>query len=130
MSKFFYLVLVIFVLLFSVLPVQARGHGHFSFHGGVWLGPGWGGWGPWWWGPAYPYYSYPYYYGYPYYYDYDWAPPVTQERRQEYVEPAPQDENYYWYFCPDARNYYPYVKQCPKGWLKVVPPPAPQDSGE
>jgi len=120
MKKGIYLVLVIVALLFaSVLPVQARGLGHFSFSGGVWIGPGWGGWGPWWWGaPAYPYY-----------YDYYWAPPVVnQEQSQVYVQPAPQvEEQSYWYFCPDSRNYYPYVRQCPNGWLKVVPPPAPTD---
>jgi hypothetical protein len=123
MKKGLYLVLIIVALFFaSALPVQARGHGHFSFGGGVWIGPGWGGWGPWWWGaPAYPYY-----------YDYYWPPPVVnQEQSQVYVEPAPQvEEQSYWYFCPDSRNYYPYVKRCPSGWLKVVPPPAPADWGE
>jgi len=112
------IVLVIVALLFaSALPVQARGH----FYGGVWIGPGWGGWGPWWWGaPAYPYY-----------YDYYWAPPVVnQEQSRVYVQPAPQvEQQSYWYFCPDSRNYYPYVKQCPSGWLKVVPS-APPDQKE
>jgi len=27
----------------------------------------------------------------------------------------------YWYFCPDYRIYYPYVLECPSGWLAVVP---------
>lgn len=120
MKKSLYFVLVIVALLFAgALPVQARGHGHFSFSGGVWIGPGWGGWGPWWGGaPAYPYY-----------YDYYWAPPVVdQEQSPVYVQPTPQvEEQSYWYFCPDSRNYYPYVKRCPSGWLKVVPPPAPPD---
>ncbi|MGD0887130.1 MAG: hypothetical protein ABSA46_19985 [Thermodesulfovibrionales bacterium] len=34
---------------------------------------------------------------------------------------------YSWYFCPDSKNYSPYVKQCPKSWLRVVPPQAPPD---
>lgn len=37
--------------------------------------------------------------------------------------PAPS----YWYYCPSAQNYYPYVIQCPVGWEQVPssPPPAP-----
>ena len=27
----------------------------------------------------------------------------------------------YWYYCVDAKAYYPYTQQCPGGWLKVVP---------
>ena len=115
------LFLVIVAVLFAgALPVQARGHVHSSFHGSFWIGPGWGGWagwGPWWWGaPGYPYY--------PYYSE----PAVIQQQPQEYMQRAPQqEEQYYWYFCPDSRNYYPYVKQCPSGWLRVVPPQAPPD---
>lgn len=119
------LFLVVVALLFAgALPVQASGHGHSSFHGSVWIGPGWGGWGPWWWGaPAYPYYDAR---AYPYYDDYDWAPPVANQER--YEQPAPQrEEQSYWYFCPDSRNYYPYVKKCPSGWLKVIPADAPPD---
>jgi len=122
MKKSIYLVLVIFTLLFAnVLSAQARGHGHYSgSHVGVWVGPGWvAGWGPWWGVPAYPYY-----------YNY-WEPVVYQEESPVYVEPTPQaEEQTYWYFCPDSRNYYPYVKECPNGWMKVVPPTAPQDNGE
>jgi hypothetical protein len=51
-----------------------------------------------------------------------------QEQSPVYVEPAQQpEEQYYWYFCPDSKNYYPYVKNCPGGWLKVVPTQSPQD---
>jgi hypothetical protein len=116
MKKIAYFILVIVVLFFStVLPAQARGHGHVFFGGSVLIGPGWG---PWWWGaPAYPYYG--------------WEPPVVEEQTPVYEEPMPQPENeYYWYFCPESRNYYPYVKRCPKGWLKVVPSPAPPDFEE
>ncbi len=104
-----------------------HGSGHFHgsryhFSGGVWIGPGWSGWGPWWWGaPGYPYYPY-----YPYY-----SPPVViQQQPPVYVQPAPQpEEQSYWYYCPNPQGYYPYVKQCPKGWLKVIPP-VPQDGEE
>jgi len=104
------------------------GHGHGSFSGSVWIGPGWGGWGPWWGFSAYPYY-YPYYYPYNYYpYYYGETPVAAEERPSAYVEPAPrQEEEEYWYFCPDSKNYYPYVKKCPGGWLRVVPPQTPPD---
>ncbi len=89
------------------------GHGHFS--GSIWIGPIGGPW----WGPAYPY-SYSYY-----------APPpvVVQQPSQEYVEqPPPESEDTgYWYYCQDPKGYYPYVKKCPNGWLRVAPSPAPTD---
>lgn len=139
MKRAICLVFVVLALLFATeLPGHAQshgghgghsghgghGHGHSSFSGSIWIGPGWGwgpwwgGWGPWWWGaPAYPYY--PYSYG---------EPPVMQQQPQTYVEPTPRpEEEYYWYFCPDARNYYPYVKECPSGWLRVVPHQTPPD---
>jgi hypothetical protein len=28
----------------------------------------------------------------------------------------------YWYYCQNPAGYYPYVSQCPRGWLTVVPP--------
>lgn len=41
-----------------------------------------------------------------------------------YVTPAPQyyvePIDGYWYYCPDL-GYYPEVRDCPNGWLKVVP---------
>jgi hypothetical protein len=104
-----------------------RGFGYrhgprYSYGGSIWIGPGW--LDPWW---GYPYYSYPYY-PYPYYA----APPVvTQQQPQIYIEPAPQqEEESYWYYCPKSKGYYPYVKKCPEGWLRVVPSPVPQDKGE
>lgn len=37
------------------------------------------------------------------------APPV-------YVQPG---SNGYWYYCPSARAYYPYVAACPEPWVPV-----------
>ena len=37
-------------------------------------------------------------------------------------EPAPAEG--YWYFCPNARAYYPSVQSCSEAWVKV--PPRPQ----
>lgn len=115
MKKTIFLVLAVFALLLvSVMPGYAGGH----FRGSVWIGPGW--WGP----PLYPYYYPPY----PYYSE----PPVVIERRSPvYIQPSQQqpEEQSYWYFCTKPEGYYPYVKRCPVGWLKVVPPSAPPDLG-
>ena len=98
-------------------------HDGSSWHGSIWIGPGWGGWGPWW-GPAYYPYPYPYYYpNYPYYPE---TPVVIQQQPRTYVQP---EEQYFWYYCKKPEGYYPYIKECPGGWLKVVPP-APPDEKE
>jgi hypothetical protein len=87
---------------------------------GIGLGAPWVGapfWYPW---------AYPYAYPYPVY----TAPPVVVEASppvyvQRQAAPPPQS---YWYYCQESRTYYPYVKECPGGWLQVVPqtaPPAP-----
>jgi hypothetical protein len=95
------------VLLASSLPSEAH------FRGGVWIGPGWG-YGPGWWGP--PAVSYVY-----------TPPPVVIRQEPEvYIQqPAPQPAQQYWYYCTAPEGYYPYVKACPKGWMKVVPNPSP-----
>jgi hypothetical protein len=95
-----------------------RGGSHYG--GSIWIGPGWG---PWWWGSqTYPYYSY-----YPNYQ----APTVIRQEPSVYVQPTPQrEEQSYWYYCPDPKGYYPYVKRCPKGWMKVLPSPDPEDEEE
>lgn len=103
---------IIFGALVLLLGYSLPGEAH--FRGGVWIGPGWG---PGWWGA-------PYGYGYPYYP----APPVViQQQPQEYIhQPAPAaepEQRSYWYYCKEAKGYYPYVKKCPGGWMKVVPTP-------
>lgn len=125
MRKFMRIILALMIVLMaSSVPAQAdRGrHGHGGGHGGhgrvgigVFVGPGL--WWPGWWGP-YPYYPY-------------YPPPVSVEPPTDlYVQPAPQaDENRYWYYCKESQGYYPTVKKCPGGWMKVVPP-APQPEGE
>ncbi|HEV2212793.1 MAG TPA: hypothetical protein VGS99_05560 [Gammaproteobacteria bacterium] len=46
------------------------------------------------------------------------------------VPPAPL----YWYYCPTAQNYYPYVTQCPVDWQQVpatqAPPAATPPGGD
>lgn len=84
---------------------------------GVWRGGRWyhgrhGGHLGWWWivGGAWYFYPAPIYpYPDPY------APPGT-------VPPPVQ----YWYYCPPAGTYYPYVAACPYGWRQVpAGPPLP-----
>ena len=124
MKKIVVILVVLLLVLAVAMPAYADRHGghfrgHRTFGGSIWIGPGWD---PWWWG-GYPYY-YPYY---PYYYPYYYSPPVIQQQEpQEYIQPAPQ-EQYYWYYCEDPQGYYPYIKKCPKGWLKVAPTPGPED---
>jgi len=48
------------------------------------------------------------------------SPPVIIERGPQVYVQKPQPS--YWYYCADAGAYYPYVQQCPNGWMKVVPP--------
>lgn len=119
MKKFIRIVLTVLVLLMAAgVPAHARGgHGHVGF--GVFVGPGWWGW-------PYPYY-------YPYYsYPYSYQPPVIVEQQPNtYIYQSPRkEEPYYWYFCTDPEGYYPYVKKCPKGWQKVIPPESPEDGEE
>ena len=119
-----------FKLLIAILLLGAggvgnawadHGHGHF----GVIIGPYWG---PWYY-PPHPYYYPPYY------------PQVVVERPapQVYIEqqPAPAAQPAppapvvaapvnYWYYCAAARGYYPYVRECPSGWQKVLPQPPGQ----
>lgn len=88
-------------------------------------------------GPYPGYYYPPYYYPYPYY-PYPYYPPAVVAPAQPpvYIEqggaqpapqlaPAPQASSY-WYHCDKPEGYYPYIKECPGGWQKVVPTPPPQ----
>jgi hypothetical protein len=59
------------------------------------------------------------------------TPPLVVEQPsvEYYIQPAPEqnEEPAYWYFCRKPEGYYPYVKQCPDGWMKVVPTPPNQN---
>jgi hypothetical protein len=85
-------------------------------HYGGWYG---GYYRPWWpgfyWGGSIvvgpPYYPYGYYAN----------PPVVVQPPAVTVQP----EQNYWYYCQEPQGYYPYVKECPGGWMKVLPQPAP-----
>ncbi|ART54101.1 hypothetical protein CBP36_16950 [Acidovorax carolinensis] len=112
---------------------DGRGHGHRGGARvgiGLYLGPGFGY-------PAYPVYRpvYPsYYYADPY----GWAPPVVAVPAEPpvYIERGSDAPGYsggtngqqapgYWYRCNQPDGYYPYVTNCPGGWLQVpAQPPA------
>jgi hypothetical protein len=101
------------------------GHSHSSF--GVVVGvplfnpfffPPYYGYG---YGYGYPGPYYPPYYGSPYYYPQAaGSPPVYVEQGSDQGA-APQSN--YWYYCSNPDGYYPYVKECPGGWQRVVPQP-------
>ena len=133
MKKMIAVVLVGLFLIAAAGPVDAAGRGgggrgghgfhgcghfhghHFHGHGfrgsvviggGVWLGPYWDRY---WYPPYYPYYPYE-------------PVPVVAEP-QTYIE---QSGPIYWYYCEAAKAYYPYVRECPGGWLTVLPQGAPE----
>jgi len=94
------------LVLATPIASFARSHVYFS---GTFVLPG-GYWGPGWWGA-------PYYYA---------PPPVVAQEPPVYVEPAPpQPQTVYWFYCQNPQGYYPYVQQCPGGWMRVVPPSTP-----
>ena len=109
------------LLLFLLLGLGAASgawadHWHHHGHVGIFIDP---------WGPPlmYPYHPYPVY---PYYPPAVVVTPAPQPPVYVEQQPAPavqQDSGNWWYYCPEARAYYPYVKQCAKGWQRVAPQP-------
>ena len=88
---------------------------------GVYIG------GPIWFAPWYaypPYYAYPNYYYYPYPYAVG-RPSGPTEYIEQGQAPAAQGSDPYWYYCPEAKAYYPYVDKCAAGWQRVKPQPPP-----
>jgi len=151
MSKLKTILILSVILLLAITPLlyaQGRGGGHGGrtfgggrfgggyrggyfggghFYGGRYWGYPWGwglGWGLGLWG--WPYWGWPYYGGaylgwpyYPYYSDYYAnVPPAA------YGEPE-QQQPYYWYYCQNPQGYYPYIQECPGGWMRVVPNTTP-----
>jgi len=87
------------------------GFGGYGLGLGLGYGLGYGGYGFW------PYYSYP-----PV--AVPAAPPVYVERQDVPQQPQASPPPGYWYYCRAANGYYPYVKDCPDGWLQVSPQPS------
>lgn len=65
----------------------------------------------------------PYYYPYPPAVVTVPAPPPTVYIERGYDEPPPVREQNYWHYCERPEGYYPYVRECPGGWLRVAPTP-------
>ena len=98
----------------SALAQRGRGHAHarVGVFVGIPIGFGW------------PYWYYPPYYYYP---PYPSQVVVVPSQPQTYIQmegaqPAPESQGY-WYYCADSQAYYPYVKECPRGWQRVAPRP-------
>jgi hypothetical protein len=125
---------VLFMLLLALLlALPWLSHAGDRYHGGppdhhgkprVFIG------GSFWFGPP-PYWRpaprpwcrpcYPRYYGGPVYYA---APPIYLAPQRVYVQQVPEEADY-WYYCEDPKGFYPYIKSCPGGWMKVVPETVP-----
>ncbi|MCL2635202.1 MAG: hypothetical protein FWD50_01045 [Betaproteobacteria bacterium] len=69
-------------------------------------------WSPWWgpWGYPSPWY----------------APPVVvvspePARPMVYMQKNELPGTAFWHYCRNPGGYYPYVSECPEGWLRVLP---------
>lgn len=104
--------------LASTSVLAHGGHHHRSrVHFGVFVGA------PAFWHYPHPYYYYPPAYYYPPVVVTPASPPVYVERGD--ASTAPEQSQGSWYYCPEARAYYPYVKQCAGGWQRVPSQPPP-----
>ena len=81
-------------------------------------------------GIGFPFYS-PWVYPFPYpAYPFPlYSPPVVvQAAPQTFVQqpeaPPPAPAPQYWYYCPTSQSFYPYVNECPAGWVQVPPEPS------
>ncbi|MCE7915835.1 MAG: hypothetical protein DYH15_14515, partial [Nitrosomonas sp. PRO4] len=118
-------------------------HHHDSIHDHLIIGAG-GFYNPWFWGgyygpgiwrsyygsgiwSPYGYREYGYGFGAPFYPPYSSYPPVVTIPAQPpvYIQQLDinrsQPRSGYWYYCKEPQGYYPYVKECPAGWLQVAP---------
>ncbi len=132
-----YLAIALFIFTASNSAWAHGWHGHGHSHLSIGLGYyspgfygtyGYGGYGFGGYGYGYPFgFS-----GYPFYYpSYVYPPTVIVPTtppvyiQQQPAQPA-QPKTSYWYYCQNPNGYYPYVKNCPGGWLQVAPQPPGQ----
>jgi len=126
------IVTLLILCLSGVNDAWAHGRVRHSVVIGHHWGPGWSvghHWGPGWgmghhWGPGWGYRA-------PFYPVY--AQPVVIDRSPPpvYIErpvPQPAASNaqtgaHMWYYCEAQQGYYPYIQQCPGGWMLVHPVP-------
>ena len=107
-----------------------HGGSHGGYHGYPRVGIGFGFVGPAYWGYpgwGYSWWDYPgYYYPPPYYYPRAVAVPAEPTayiERSDANSPPEQSQGNWYYYCPEAKAYYPYLKQCAGGWQRVSPTP-------
>ncbi len=55
-------------------------------------------------------------------------PPAYVQLPSQVIQAQPQAQTQapaanYWHYCRKPKGYYPYVKNCPGGWLQVAPQP-------
>lgn len=115
------ILLLVFLGILTTTPVYAD-RGYRDGHGGGSHGGHGGGW---WILPALI--------GGALLYDLAQPRPVYVQPPPVYVQPPVDDPGYapsvaptpvqYWYFCPVANGYYPYVPSCPSGWQRVPTTP-------
>jgi len=125
--KLMYLAIaLITILACNSLWAHSHSHSHSYYSIGLgYYGPGfygrygYGGYG--WGGYGYPFYYPPYYY-YPPTVIVPTTPPVYIQQQVQPVQP----QTAYWYYCQNPDGYYPYVRNCPGGWLQVAPQPPGQ----
>ncbi len=103
----------LFIACSLVAQVAWADHRHRS-HFGVYVGT------PWIYPPPYAYYPPPYAYYPPRVVVLPASPPPVYVEQTPVVAPAPAAN---WYYCEPSRGYYPYVRECPTGWVAVAPTP-------
>lgn len=119
----------------SSVWAHGRSHSHFSIGLGYYGPAFYGNYGYGYGGYGYGRYGFGGYgYGYPYYYNppvYAYPPtvivpatPPVYIQRQEVQPTQPvRPQTNYWYYCRNPDGYYPYIRNCPGGWLQVAPQP-------
>lgn len=113
------LLTIAFAALLALLAASEPAQAHGRWRGGVVLHFGYPG--PYYWGPRYYYPPPVYYYPAPPVVVAPAEPPVYVERDDD--DDAAPSQAQAWYWCPSAKGYYPYVKECPGGWKRVPPQP-------
>jgi len=103
MSKRIQWAVALAVLLLVVSPALSQARDHVVVRVGV--GPVWGA--------PYPYYGYPY----------ASARPIIVAQAAPPMQQPPPPQPAYWYYCANPSGYYPYIKECPAGWMTVAPAP-------
>ncbi|TXI17392.1 MAG: hypothetical protein E6Q62_09155 [Nitrosomonas sp.] len=126
-----WLIIILGLILNTGIEAHGR-HSHSHLNFGIGIGGYYPGlYGPSYYGPSFygfrsfgyspffygPYYSYPPTVVVPV------TPPVYIQREQ--LRPVESQINY-WHYCRNPEGYYPYVKNCPGGWIPVAPQPSPQ----